>query len=110
MTLAELLADIQSRECPQTLDPDYIGSCPCFVASVKVDGHKVWLEGRCWRVSQYTNPQDLIVAGDLPDEQLRQIGEALKTQLDQQEWYAPYEVSVGYGDDDAPPTRGATDG
>lgn len=73
-------------------DLDDDGSCPCFEADIKIDGEKVKIWGRCWRVSK--NAQDLIITTTLPTEKAQLIGEAIKKKLDKQEWYNPYTVII----------------
>lgn len=91
MKLDELLSDLEKIEnygVQDYLDHDFDGACPCFEAELEVDGHKVKIVGRCWRVSE--NDQDLIVETDHPA--ARQIAEAIKRPLDAQEWYSQYTV------------------
>lgn len=94
MTEQELLARINAME-PQALDPEYTGSCPCFRATVAIDGHALRIRGACWRVSKSDGEyQDLELESDsgLQLAVMRRIGAALKRQLDAQEWYMPYQV------------------
>lgn len=91
-TTKGLLAWLKDACYPQSLDPEYSGSCPCFHAELVLDGHPVSVHGRCWRVSELSEVQDLYVWGDLPLIDLHVIGEAIRPRLDEQQWYCPYRV------------------
>ena len=62
------------------------GGCPCFSASFVVDGKLNEVHGRCHRVSQ--NVQDLHFFGDI------EIGNAIKSCLDEQQWYNSYTLII----------------
>jgi hypothetical protein len=92
MRLADLLAQIAEMDSPQHLDESYVGSCPCFLADLDIDGQRLHIDGRCWRVSEHE--QDLYVWGELPAEDLERVGAAVKAKLDAQHWYNPYTVTL----------------
>ena len=87
-----LLEAIAPLDYPQTLDADYFGSCPCFDVRYVIDGQLLSIWGRCWRVSEDDEEQDLYVWGDFPTVDLGRVAEALKAKLDAQEWYSPYRI------------------
>jgi hypothetical protein len=94
MTVDELIAKIEDMDFPQHLDPDYIGSCPCFNVKLFVEGSPINIEGNCWRVSSGPQgQQDLHIWG--PEHRvhdLARISALLKHKLDAQDWYGPYTI------------------
>jgi hypothetical protein len=92
MAVDALIATVQKMHYPQSLDPGYDGSCPCFVLVADVDDGAVVIEGSCWRVGDSSEFQDLRVGGSLSKEELLRIGEAFKKQLDKQAWVNPYRI------------------
>ena len=92
MTIQTFIYKIKQMDYPQSLDKDYDGACPCFSVTKTIEGKRVHILGRCWRVSE--NMQDLYVWGNLPERDLRRVGRELKKQLDKQEWYNKYTVML----------------
>ncbi len=90
MNKETFIKKIESMDYPQKLDKQYEGSCPCFWYDGKIDGKKISIHGRCWRVSE--NAQDLHISGELPKKDLKEIAEIIKSKLDAQEWYNPYTI------------------
>lgn len=91
-TVDDLVSQIKSMPYPQRLDPDYDGSCPCFGVNLTIGCAELFIHGKCWRVSATHGLQDLHIVGDLDSHELEVIGEALKKQLDGQNWYNSYRV------------------
>lgn len=96
-TLKELIERVKAGHYPQGLfdkgedNEGWEGSCPCFSGKFEVDDYPAYIWGRCWRVSD--NDQDLYLYTDHP--RRRQLGNAIKKQLDAQEWYHPYTLILG---------------
>lgn len=90
MNEEELLAKLEEEHYAQRLGSKggFDGGCPCATVKLKVDGHDFCFRSRCWRVSH--NVQDLYVWGDHP--KLKKLAEAVKKNLDAQEWYNPYTI------------------
>lgn len=84
------LKNIESYDMFNFWDKYFDSSCPCFEGVKTVDNRKVYVKGRCWRVS--SNDQDLYIWGDLPKENLEAIAKEIKRALDETEWYNPYTV------------------
>lgn len=91
MSKEELLEKLKSEHYAQSLGTDYEGSCPCGTVELKIDGYDFCFHSRCWRVSK--NEQDLHIWGNHPD--LKELAEAVKKNLDEQEWYNPYTIIYG---------------
>lgn len=87
MSKEEFIKKIKDNS-PQSLDGNYEGSCPCSWISVKIGRYKFDYTTRCWRISD--NPQDLIISSKHPDK--IELAEAIKKELDKQEWYNPYTI------------------
>lgn len=74
----------------QLFDRGFDGGCPCAEGYLRIDGKKVTIWSRCWRVSK--SQQDLIIGGDGDRKFRMRVGNIIKLGLDAQEWYAPYTV------------------
>jgi hypothetical protein len=84
------LADDGGWGTQNFFDPNDDGGCPCFCGSIKIDGKMLYVNGKCWRVSD--NDQDLYVWGEFTKKELREYAESIKKALDAQEWYNPYTI------------------
>lgn len=96
-TIEDLIALInrtQPDDIQSLFEKSWEGTCPCFWGSRLVSGHRLYIHGRCWRVSVVGN-QDLHVWGIFAKNDLRRVGEALKRKLDAQKWYNPYTIILG---------------
>lgn len=89
-TFLSKLKALEDHEVFRFWDKDFEAACPCFMGSRLVDGKRVYVHGRCWRVSK--NDQDLYVWGDLSKDELTQVAAETKRALDETKWYAPYTV------------------
>ncbi len=70
---------------------DFDGGCPCANGWLRIDGKKVNIKSRCWRVSQSAR-QGLIIGGEGDKKFRKRVGNIIKLGLDAQEWYNPYTV------------------
>lgn len=91
-TFKNKLEAIEDYGVQALIDSDFMGSCPCFSGTVKVDTFTLAVWGRCWRVSEHG--QDLYVGSDLPKKELREIAKMIKVRLDRQEWYGKYKLMI----------------
>lgn len=89
MTKKELI-HYCTRQYPQSISYDWDACCPCSWWEGEVDGYKLGIATRCWRVSETNEFQDLHIWGDLP--YIKEIAEMLKYALDKQEWYNQYRI------------------
>ena len=98
MTVPELAKRLETHRTQFVVEgEEYDGSCPCSSGVIKVDGHKVFVHTQCWRVSHNENgEQELMVATDHP--KAKEIAELFKAELDSQEWYNPYHITLEGGE------------
>ena len=92
ITLKELRSKLKTETVQSLFKPDYGGSCPCSMGSLTIDGHRVKIHTRCWRVSDNIGSgyQDLRIKTKHPEKE--KIADLLKRELDSQKWYNPYKV------------------
>ena len=90
-TFIKKLKEIEDYGMQKFWDDTYDGACPCFSGEKTIDGKKVKVWGRCWRVSD--NRQDLIMYAE-DRKLLKVIAKEVKRALDAQKWYNPYTLIV----------------
>ncbi len=93
MKLATFIKQLEELDCHSVqsfFEKDSDGGCPCFSGRKTIDGKKLHVWGRCWRVSE--NVQDLNIWSDLPTKDRNKIAHIIKKLLDEQEWYNPYTI------------------
>jgi len=86
------------EERPQgVFEDDHDGGCPCFEGIAHFPGG-YWLraEGHCWRVSRHIDDgyQDLDIETNLPRDDAEKIARVIQQELDKQDWYNPYRVTL----------------
>ncbi len=91
-TFIKKLKLIENYHIQTFFDKEYGGACPCFSGSKTIDGKKLYVWGRCWRVSDSFGAQELHVGGELDKKTIRVIAKIIKKALDAQKWYNTYRI------------------
>lgn len=80
------------------LDKSFSGSCPCFSARLKINGHYLNLYGHCWRScsgmdkSKWCEFNGLHIKTKLTKKEIAPLIKAIVKELDEQEWYSKWKV------------------
>jgi len=91
--IKKLIKDNDGYGLQKYFEQDNDGACPCFEGKKEIDGIKIRVWGRCWRVSEI-GKQDLHIYSKAPKEFLEEIGKWVKKALDKQKWYSPYTLII----------------